>query len=310
MFTAFMDQEESQQSFDVFFKIHQDDPLTNISQTMAESYYPQASAWFTLFGNHLYTAWLEGNSIPYEIRLKDTFLPYDAGGEIAYLSSFSGDSVVSPYLIARDGYKPGWQIPADYGNQQLTYRFPLDPAYLYKAKVIAYQEKTGEWRAQCRIDGGSQMLIKYAPHVPETLVFWIPPHLYQDSVLEVTLNRVAGDFVSMGQIYVYRYEQEAGGNGGPQSTAAECVSMTVQLHVQPSLIVDDFTIAYTLMSESDIQLAIFDASGRKLKTIAAGLKPSGHYRETVAHQSFPQGVYFVRLTAGGMAAVNKVVFVR
>ncbi len=311
LFTAFMDKEESQMSFDVFFKIRSTDPLTNISQTAGESYYPQAVAWFTPFGNHLYTMWLEGNNIPYEIRLKDTFMPYFAGNEIAFLSSFSGDSVMSPYLTARDGYKPDWQVPVDYGNQQLTYRLPLDPAYVYKAKVIAYHEKVSEWRALCKVDGGNQMLIKYNPHTPETLTFWIPPSLYQDSVLDVTLSRVAGDFVSMGPIYVYRYEQEPGGNGGPQSRIdTRLEDDCIQMRVQPNPVRDEFTVAYFLSEMADVKLTIYDAAGRVVTVLSQGVQMPGAYCESVPRLDAPQGIYFIRLVAGDTAVVEKVVFLR
>ncbi len=311
LFTVFMDQEESQMTFDVFYKIYQDDPLTNISLTTTESYYPQAAAWFTMIGNHLYTAWLEGNSIPYEIRLKDTFLPYNTGNEIAFLSSFSGDSIMSPYLSSRDGYKPDWQIPVDYGNQQLTYRFPLDPAYLYKAKIIAYHEKTNQWRALCKIDGGNQMTIKYSPHIPETLTFWIPPQLYQDSMLEVTLTKAAGDFVSMGQIYVYRYEQEYGGNGGPQSMSSiQTNNDQPQISIRPNPISDDFTISYTIACKADVDLKIFDAVGRVITIINQGIQMPGSYRKSIPSLDLPQGVYFIRLVAGDATVVEKVVFLR
>jgi hypothetical protein len=311
MFTVFDDEAANPVNFDVYFKIRRDDPLTNISETDSRSYYPQAAAWFTPFGNHLYTAWLEGNSVPYKIKLKDTFLPYDAGNEIAFLSSFSGDSVMSPYLSARDGYKPDWQVPIDYGNQQLTYRLPLDPAYLYKAKVIAYHEKTSEWRALCRIDGGNQMLVKYNPHLPETLVFWIPPHLYQDSILEVTLNRVAGDYVSMGQIYVYRYEHETGGNGGPQSfTDFRHDGNQLQMRINPNPALSKITLAYELSCESDVKLTVYDAVGRVVSAIDQGVQMPGSYRRTIPRLNMPEGIYFVSLVTGDAVVVKKVVFLR
>jgi hypothetical protein len=308
LFTSFVD-ETSNPDYDIFFKIFQIDPLTNISQTPNKSYYPHTAARFTELANYLYTVWLEGNSAPYEIKFK-TWATSEDRGEIAFLSSFSGDSVMSPYLSSRDGYKPEWQIPVDYGNQQLTYRLPLDPAYLYKAKVIAYHEKTSEWRTVCRIDGGSQMVIKYNPHVPETLTFWIPTQLYQDSVIEVTLTKVVGDFVSLGQIYVYRYEQEYGSNGGPQSSIIVGLNKTTQLQVQPNPVTKDFTIAYTLQKKSNVELAIYDAVGRKIKTIVHAMKPAGNHKETVTNLALPQGVYFVQLVSDNTAIVSKVIFVR
>ncbi len=307
LFTSFVD-ETSNPDYDIFFKIFQIDPLTNISQTPNKSYYPHTAARFTEIANYLYTVWLEGNSAPYEIKFK-TWATSEDRGEIAFLSSFSGDSVMSPYLKARDGFKPDWQIPVDYGNQQLTYRLPLDPAYLYKAKVIAYHEKTSEWRTVCRIDGGSQMVIKYNPHVPETLTFWIPTQLYQDSVIEVTLTKVVGDFVSLGQIYVYRYEYEAGGKGGPQSSSALDVKGGVDLKLFPNPVSRTFTISYVLQEASTMELTVYDAAGRRVKTLMQVFKPAGRYQETFTEHGLSRGVYFLRVQTDQQTAVHKVVFV-
>jgi hypothetical protein len=312
LYTVFMDESDSYESFDVFMKVRPSDPLTNLSQTMYQSYYPQSVAKFTIPTKYLYTLYQEGLSNPCEIKISrwDSSTPRSDDDDIAFLSSFSGDSVMSPYLTARDGYNSNWQVPTDYGNQKLTYRLPLDPAYLYKAKVIAYHERTNQWKALCKIDGGNQLVIRYNPHIPETLAFWIPPNLYQDSVIDVTMSKVVGDFVSMGQIYIYRYEAESGGNGGPQSSSTGDVrNADIQLQVSPNPISHGFTITYALLKESTVDVSIYDAAGRMVKALVNTVKPAGNHREAITNLNLPSGIYFVRLRNDQQVAVNKVVII-
>jgi hypothetical protein len=134
---------------EIYYKIHPEDPLINISQTLGSSRYPQTVARFTGANTYLYTAWLEGDGPAYGIRFKKVqHIPM----EFAYLSSHSGSETPSPYLVARDSFISTWRIPVDVGHQKITYRFPLEPNYRYKIKVVAYHETSGQWREWVKID--------------------------------------------------------------------------------------------------------------------------------------------------------------
>jgi len=154
-------------------------------------------------------------------------------------------------------------------------------------------------------------MIKYNPHIPETLTFWIPPQLYQDSIVEVTLSKVAGDFVSMGQIYVYRYEADAGGNGGPQSMSDIYINDNrLQMTIRPNPVSDEFTLIYTLSCEAEVKVTVYDATGRMVTIMDQGVQMPGTYRKSIPSLDIPQGIYFIRLVAGNTTMVEKAVFLR
>lgn len=72
------------------------------------------------------------------------------------------------------------------------------------------------------VNGKMKHLIKYNPHEPETLEFWVPPAFYKDLMLEVVFDRITGAFATAGPIEIYRYEYEEGeGEAGSGAMAQE-----------------------------------------------------------------------------------------
>ncbi len=75
------------------------------------------------------------------------------------------------------------------------------------------------------------------------------------------------------------------------------------------------TLTYTLVSSGDVELAVYDVSGRLVKILESGLRSPGEHSavwmgrdESGREQS--SGVYFVRLLTGDTAAVRKIVMVK
>ena len=59
------------------------------------------------------------------------------------------------------------------------------------------------------------------------------------------------------------------------------------------------TIVYTLNQHSDIQLNIYDATGRLVKSVLNLRQASGRYKAVEDFTSLANGVYFCRLTVDG-----------
>lgn len=72
------------------------------------------------------------------------------------------------------------------------------------------------------------------------------------------------------------------------------------------------TLRYTLAEAADVRLDVFDALGRRVAVVAAGHQAAGSQAATVdAHRlGLADGVYRVRLTAGGWRATASVTVVR
>lgn len=59
-----------------------------------------------------------------------------------------------------------------------------------------------------------------------------------------------------------------------------------------------------------VNLAIYDAIGRKIETLHKGELKPGIYKADWDASAFPSGVYFYRLTAGDFSETNKMVLTR
>jgi len=292
-FTAYAEETAQGSPYDIYYKVRPYDDRINISNTPYNSRYPQCAARFTLYP-YLYTAWLDRDSAPYEIRFRK--IRHLTPPDMAYLSSSNGQSLPSPYLVARDSFIDGWQIPVDMGNMATTYQFRLIPGYAYKAKAVVYHEASGPWSGRIKIDNNLQFTVTYNANVPETLECWIPPALYEDSLLIVSFNRIAGDFAAIGPIYIYRYEYEGG--GGPMSQQSQ-PTHHASITVFPNPFREKLNITYQTASQNKTDLKIYDVTGRLVRQFAL---PS---RESFNHitwdgiddkgRAVPQGVYFLRV---------------
>jgi hypothetical protein len=75
------------------------------------------------------------------------------------------------------------------------------------------------------------------------------------------------------------------------------------------------TIEFSLARDSNVELAIYDATGAWVKTLAKGRRRADHYRElwdgkNESGRSVSSGVYFCRLTAGSFTSTRKMVLLR
>lgn len=75
------------------------------------------------------------------------------------------------------------------------------------------------------------------------------------------------------------------------------------------------TVAFTLAAAGRAELALYDAAGRRVRTLAGGDLVAGEHvavwdGQTESGSRAPSGVYFARLTAAGASSVQKLVLVK
>jgi len=69
-------------------------------------------------------------------------------------------------------------------------------------------------------------------------------------------------------------------------------------------------LRYSLPHASDINIAVFDATGRRIETLKQGYTLAGAGEITWNASAAPAGVYFVRLSACGSSCTERVLIVR
>lgn len=82
------------------------------------------------------------------------------------------------------------------------------------------------------------------------------------------------------------------------------------LHAYPNPFNPQTTIAYALPEAGEVQLAVYDALGRRVRVLVDGPRAAGTHTVTFAADGLPSGVYLVRMTAGGQVQTGRMVLLK
>ena len=69
-------------------------------------------------------------------------------------------------------------------------------------------------------------------------------------------------------------------------------------------------VTYTLAADSNVDLAVYDVTGRRLESLVRSRQPGGEHVVGWQSASLPQGVYFFRLAAAGQVQMRRFVLLR
>lgn len=69
-------------------------------------------------------------------------------------------------------------------------------------------------------------------------------------------------------------------------------------------------IKYGLARKSDINLALYDVSGRLVKTLCSGVQEKGYHAVNIREDEFARGIYFIKMRAGEYKGTRKLVLMR
>lgn len=160
-----------------------------------------------------------------------------------------------------------------------------------------------------------------APKVPEDEVLSIPGGVAEGSWTKLNEATITGrnpySFVDAGVApgLLYEYKLEAVVVEGTETLGTAAGSLSVPRAfalraAKPNPCSAEAVIGFDLSAGTDVDLSVYDLSGRKVATLAAGwLAPGAHERGCDVSALAP-GVYVYRLTAGEWAGAKKMVVVR
>ena len=70
------------------------------------------------------------------------------------------------------------------------------------------------------------------------------------------------------------------------------------------------SIRYSVATSRSVTLNVFDVQGREVATLVQGVIPAGDYRAEFDASSLPSGIYYYRLTQGGLSVTKKMLLIR
>jgi hypothetical protein len=97
----------------------------------------------------------------------------------------------------------------------------------------------------------------------------------------------------------------------PTSVGEPASDGGLTLHsIAPNPVVTQATIRYTLSKQGDVHLAVYDALGFHVATLAHGHAEAGMYETAFAAGSVPSGTYYVQMRRGDTRLVQPMVVTR
>ncbi|MDD3804522.1 MAG: T9SS type A sorting domain-containing protein, partial [bacterium] len=78
----------------------------------------------------------------------------------------------------------------------------------------------------------------------------------------------------------------------------------------PSVVKNDSKISFTLKSNTEVSISLYDVTGRMVKSLANGSFTKGNHTINMNSNDFNQGVYFVKVNAGDTSVSKKVIVVK
>ncbi|MEO0189881.1 MAG: N-acetylmuramoyl-L-alanine amidase [candidate division WOR-3 bacterium] len=285
----------------------------NISQTSADSKYPQAAVYQTITQTRYVYLWTEGNASPYEVKI----LPVSSfrSNPIPLYAFDLGEKELSVFTEQRTGYLiygSGFEKSVDYDTVCLKYRIAgLDPNKIYLLGLVFYQDEfNGVWKQRVLIDNS---LIKTVDLPRRKLMierFFIDSGLYSDGVVELAIDNQSFPKAVLSGFVVFEFSKE---NRQTSSLTESRRDMTngFSIYTMPNPAKGNIQINYQLPVSGEIKLKIFSATGQIIRLIS-DQRPAGTYsfvwdgRDNQG-RIVPNGVYFVRLESGDKVKSDKII---
>ncbi|MCK4329344.1 T9SS type A sorting domain-containing protein [candidate division WOR-3 bacterium] len=231
----------------------------------------------------------------------------------------AGKSEPSPYLVQREGYYEWGETPyktVDYHPDSLVYCITgLNPDKQYKMGILYYEppNTTYERIQTLNIDG---IQIHGHIEIPETPILicrWIPRTMYLDNEIHLNISRVQGENAIVSDIYIWEHEA-----GGGSQTAGEDISgvdPSPLLQNNPNPFKFETIIQYYLTAKSSVNIAVYDITGKLVRTLAQDIYDAGYHQITWDARDdkgyeIAGGVYFCKLQTGNIVTTKKMVVIR
>ncbi len=132
----------------------------------------------------------------------------------------------------------------------------------------------------------------------------IPGDINGDGYDDVFIRQSNG---SLGKLFIYSYKEITGID--ERNKSHENVSFNLEQNY-PNPFNPTTTINYQLPENGFVTLRIYDALGRKIKTLISEFKNKGYYSTNFDGANLPNGVYVYQLKANGFVSTKKMLLLK
>ncbi len=77
------------------------------------------------------------------------------------------------------------------------------------------------------------------------------------------------------------------------------------LSVYPNPMSKSATVTYNLPTDQNVQIGVYDVTGRELIELGKGLQPAGQHTISLNNQNLSEGIYFVKMVSGNSKTATK-----
>lgn len=285
----------------------------NISNTDANSKYPQVAMYQTPNQTYFTYLWTEGNSSPFEIKIKR--ISY-ASPDLSPLYAFDvGEKEPSIFNERRTGYilyGNGFEKSVDYDTTCLKYRIKgLNPEKIYLLYLVFYQDETDEyWNEEIIIDG---ILLKTVNLRRKKLVIeriLIPPEVYRDGVFDLNIKRKYGPKSVLSAFalleFIWRKENLLSKKGEDKEIYTEFESFNSK-----NLFHKKVKFSYYLYEPDKVRIKIYSVCGKLLYETESKKSPGIHIftwnGKDKNSNPLPSGIYFIKIETTNWKKVKKII---
>ncbi|MEO0225486.1 MAG: T9SS type A sorting domain-containing protein [candidate division WOR-3 bacterium] len=285
-----------------------------VNESPARSFYPHSQLWTDTPTEYwyLYTAFTEGNQVPYQVATIERQFPSGKGGNRLpiYYKVITGETSRSRFCTKRDTIIRYNGYNVDYGKEELIYTLDfLDPRFpAYRAFLVTYFEGVGNRTEKVLIDSIDYGTFEFQPNRPETISITIPRTLYwKDHKVIVSLK---GNPVTKAGIILFQLEKAGSFGGGIQTQSLVPASDLTRLDISPNPAKGIVNIAYNTPKPLNISICLFDITGRMIEKVYTGLTKAGNNFFTIKTKGLANGIYFLKLKSGKETITKKVILMR
>ncbi|HTW90612.1 MAG TPA: FlgD immunoglobulin-like domain containing protein [bacterium] len=267
----------------------------------------------------IYGIWTEnvGTSL-YSIRFRR--LDLQGGQAASWRMSPShnvvcGHAAASPFCVNRCGLDSSGAARFDYGQDSLNYLIRyINPSYGYLAEFIAPPGQVSEQSIRSR--GEEIARLRFGPGRPDTVRLVIPRRCYENgTTLPFSLVRLSGERVALAGLRLYAFSTRRIQREGVMALTQPIPMKAMLYDAAPCPSRGRTMLRFQIPRPTHVTVKMYDASGRKVKTILDSERPAGVYTLTWDGRDdrgrvSSNGIYFCTMKAGDYKAGRKLIISR